>query len=37
MGDQGYQKSGYKVQNKLPKKDNVTIMPIVFEEPQEIG
>jgi hypothetical protein len=33
----GYQKGGYKKQQKLLKKDNVTIMPIVFEEQQEIG
>jgi hypothetical protein len=36
MGYQGLQKSNYNIQNKLPRKDNVTIMPIVFEEPQEI-
>ena len=33
MGDQ---KRTDKIHHKLPKKDNVTIMPIFFEEPQEI-
>jgi heme/copper-type cytochrome/quinol oxidase subunit 2 len=32
MGDQ---KRSDKIQHKPPKKDYVTIMPIVFEEPQE--
>jgi hypothetical protein len=32
-----YQKGNYIVQNKLTKKDNVTIMPIAFDEKQEIG
>jgi hypothetical protein len=32
MGDQ---KRSDKIQHKPPKKDNVTIMPIAFEEPQE--
>ncbi len=32
MGDQ---KRSDKIQRKQPKKDYVTIMPIVFEEPQE--
>lgn len=32
-----YQKGNYIIQNKLPKKDNVTIMPIAFDEKQEIG
>jgi hypothetical protein len=36
MGYQGHQNSGYKIQNKRSIKDNVTIMPIVFKEPQEI-
>lgn len=33
----GYQKGNYKMPHKLPKKDNVTIIPIAFEEKQEIG
>jgi hypothetical protein len=32
----GDQKRSDKIQHKPPKKDNVSIMPIVFEEPQEI-
>jgi len=32
MGDQ---KRSDKIQHKPPKKDYVTIIPIVFEEPQE--
>ena len=32
----GYQKGKYKMLHKLPKKDNVTIIPIAFEEKQEI-
>ncbi len=32
----GYQKGNYKMLHKLPKKDNVTIFPIAFEEKQEI-
>jgi hypothetical protein len=37
MGYQGHQKRGYKIQNRFPKKDYVTIMPIIYEKPQEIG
>jgi flagellar basal body-associated protein FliL len=33
MGDQ---KRSDKIQHKPPEKDNVSIKPIVFEEPQEI-
>ena len=32
MGDR---KRSDKIQHKTPKKDNVTIMPVVVEEPQE--
>jgi hypothetical protein len=32
----GFQKRSYKTQHKLPKTDNVTIMPIFLGEPQEI-
>jgi len=32
----GNQKRNGKTQRKPPRKDNVTIMPIIFEEPQEI-
>ena len=33
----GYQKGSYKISQQPPKKDNVTIIPIVFEERQKIG
>jgi hypothetical protein len=31
----GYQKGNYKIKHKLTKEDNVTIMPMVFEEKPE--
>ena len=32
----GDQKRTDTIQRKQPKKDNVTLMPMVFEEPQEV-
>ena len=32
-----YQKGNYRIPHKLPKKDNVTIIPMAFEENKEIN